>query len=309
MSDALLKVYFESALARGETVTIDESFREALAERKWPTPVRCLVGEIACAAMLVRAATAYRGDTTIQVEGDGPVKLVVVQVDNDLRYRLSVLLDEEADYTDTSMTALVNRNGQGRCALILDDKDRPKEQVMPYQGVVPLTGATFAESMTDYFLASEQVETKVMLASDGERAGGLMIQKLPTYGGNKLPENYDEEAWSRLVTFAGTLKDEELLGLDPETINRRLFWEESPRVVGEGKPSFFCGCSREAVENVIAKLGRKEALDMLDEKGEFVAVCRFCNKHHVFTREQILAKFPDEAEKEGGEKEEKKSVH
>ncbi len=291
MSDALLKLLFENASARGEVVTLGESFKQALAGRTYPKPVEKLAGETVAAALLARAALSYKGPALIQIVGDGPVQLITVEVSENLQYRLAILLDEESVIADdASMKDLINVNGQGRCALILVDDERPENQ-MPYQGIVPLTGDNFAQCMCNYFMSSEQVDTRIELASDGEHAGGVFVQKMPTMGGKELPENYDEEAWHRISTFTQTVKDEELTTLDAETVARRLFWEEEPKVIGEFAPVFHCNCSKDAVENVIRQLGEEEALEMLDDNGNFVATCRYCNTHHTFTTPDIQALF------------------
>ena len=292
--DTLQKLLFTHAAARAETVTLDDSFNEAVAHQHLPIAVRRLAGEVTASTLLAAAALQFDGTVMVQVAGDGPVKLLVVEVRPELTYRVSVTLrDPEAKLDEnTTLQSLVNANGRGQCALILDPANRA-EGVQPYQGIVALDGENFAQIMTNYFIHSEQVETLIALASDEHRVGGIMLQKMPIMGGKKLPEDYDEEAWDRLKMFVGTVKSEELLTLTPEEINRRLFWEESPRVTYEGTPVFRCRCSDEGVRQMIQSLGEEEARDIIKEHGKIEVTCHFCGQVRTFDSIDVEAMFSD----------------
>ena len=190
---------------------------------------------------------------------------------------------EEGISEKAGLRELLNPAGGARCALILDASNRPNGEA-PYQGIVVLEGDSFAEAMEQYFARSEQVETTLRLASDGKRAGGVMVQKLPSTGG-VLPEDFDADGWERIRLFAKSAKDEELLTLEPEEMNRRLFWEESPRVTLEKPVTFRCTCSPERIENILLQFDRQELL----EKGskDLTVTCRFCGKQYVFSQAEI----------------------
>ena len=294
--DALQKLLFRRAAVRGETVSLHEEFDRAVEHQHLPVAVRRLAGEVTASALLAAAALEFDGSVLLQIAGDGPVKLIVAEVRKGLVFRVSVTLRDDAGDIDAnaSLTDLVNRTGRGRCALILDQTGRPADQ-QPYQGVVPLEGASFAEVMTNYFTSSEQVETKIMLASDDRGVGGVMIQKMPTEGGRKLPEDFDPEAWQRLQMFVDTVKSEELLTLAPEEINRRLFWEEEPLVTYEAKPVFSCRCSDEGVRSMIRSLGREEAEAIVRERGAIEVACHFCGTVRCFDEADVKALFSHEA--------------
>lgn len=290
--DALQKLLFQRAAVRGETVTLHEEFCRAVEHQHLPVAVRRLAGEVTASALLAAAALEFDGSVLLQIAGDGPVKLLVAEVRPGLIFRVSVTMRDDAGEVDPNadMTSLVNRNGTGRCALILDQTGRDPN-VQPYQGVVPLAGQTFSEVMTNYFASSEQVETQIMLASDESGVGGLMLQKMPLLGGKSLPEDFDEEGWHRLQVFAKTVKSEELLTLDPEEINRRLFWEESPNVTYEAKPRFECRCSDAGVKSMIRSLGREEADAIIEERGEIEVTCHFCGHTRRFDKTDVAALF------------------
>lgn len=290
--DALQKLLFQRAAVRGETVVLHDEFNRALEHQHLPLAVRRLAGEVTASALLAAAALEFDGSVLLQIAGDGPVKLLVAEVRPGLLFRVSVTMRDDAGEIkpDAGMTELVNAGGRGRCALILDQTGRAPD-VQPYQGVVSLTGETFADVMTNYFASSEQVETKIKLASDESGVGGLMLQKMPLLGGKALPEDFDEEGWQRLKIFADTVKSKELLTLDPEEINRRLFWEESPNVTLEAKPVFKCRCSDEAVRNMVRSLGREEAEAIIAERGSIDVTCHFCGRTISLDAADVAALF------------------
>ncbi len=291
--DALQKLLFERAAVRGETVVLHDELSRALEHQHLPVAVRRLAGEVAACALLTSSALQFDGSVLLQIAGDGPVKLIVVEVTKDLTFRISVTMRTDAGNIDTnaSFTDLVNATGNGRCALILDQTGRdPNAQ--PYQGVVPLVGSNFAEAMTNYFTSSEQVETKLILASDDASVGGIMVQKMPILGGKALPEDFDEDGWTRIQTFVDTVKSEELLTLNPEDINRRLFWEESPLVTFEAEPRFACRCSDEGVRTMIRNLGRPEAEEIIAERGSIEVTCHFCGRLFQFGKKDLDGIFP-----------------
>lgn len=290
--DELQKLLFPRANVRGETVALHESLAQALEHQRLPVAARRLAGEASAAALLAAAALQFDGTVQLQIDGDGPVRLLVVEVRKDLSYRVTVRMRDDAGDVDPNadLTSLVNANGRGRCAFILDMTGRTRDQ-QPYQGVVPLTGKTLAQALENYFAQSEQVETLLRLTADDVAAGGVMLQKMPASGG-KLPEDYDPEGWPRLRLFADTVKSEELLTLRPEDVNRRLFWEESPLVTFEAQPCFRCSCSDARFDHLLRSLGEAEAQEILrSEGGKITITCRFCGKEKVYDAVDVAALF------------------
>lgn len=195
--DALQKLLFQRAAVRGETVVLHDEFSRSVEHQHLPLAVRRLAGEVTASALLAAAALEFDGTVLLQIAGDGPIKLLVAEVRPGLLFRVSVTMREDAGEisADAGMTELVNAGGRGRCALILDQTGRDPD-TQPYQGVVSLAGETFAEAMTNYFATSEQVETKIKLASDESGVGGLMLQKMPLLGGRPFPRTSTRKAGS-----------------------------------------------------------------------------------------------------------------
>jgi molecular chaperone Hsp33 len=136
-------------------------------------------------------------------------------------------------------------------------------------------------------LRSEQMDTKLWLAADENVARGLLLQKLPRNSAvegqvEQASEEEDRETWTRAVMLGQTLKQEELLTADVETLLKRLFWEETIRVFDPLHPEFHCTCSREKVANMLKMLGQQEVESALHDLGELGINCDFCGKHYGF---------------------------
>ena len=280
--DSLQRFIFENAAVRGELVEISDTWRHIQARKSYPLPVRNLLGDMLAAAALLSANLKFDGMLIMQVHGDGPVKLLVIECDSELHLRATAKLAPETVIDDkATLTDLVNAHGQGRFVITLDPKDKfPGQQ--PYQGIVPLDGESVAVIIENYMLRSEQLDTKLWLASDDKVARGLLLQKLPKEGGSGAAVEDDLETWNRTVMLASTVKNEELLSTDIMTLMRRLFWEETIRVFEPRHPSFRCSCSREKVGNMLRMLGSGEVESALRDLGSLEIDCDFCGQHYAF---------------------------
>jgi molecular chaperone Hsp33 len=153
-----------------------------------------------------------------------------------------------------------------------------------------------------YMLQSEQLDTRLVLASDDQQAAGLLIQRLPMEGvGNlegsgKEPDIGDSEDFNRIAHLAATLSRDELLGLDVETLLRRLFWDE--RLVrldtGPSRPHFHCTCSRPRVAQMLRGLGQQECDEILAEQGRVDIGCEFCGARYLFDAVDVATLFTPE---------------
>lgn len=301
----LHKFLFEGLPVRGMLVRLTDSWQELLRRREggqnFEAPVRRLMGEMSAAGVLMQANIKFNGAVVLQILGDGPVKLAVTEVQPNLSFRSTAKLVGELPASDTGklpLEVMVNVNGQGRCAITLDPQDRLPGQ-NPYQGVVPLHGDRreplheLSQVLEHYMLQSEQLDTKLVLAANDEVAAGLLIQRIPVEGEGNLAgaTHHDDEIglnehYNRIAHLASTLKAEELLGLDADTILRRLFWEEDVRRFepqqGAHGPNFACSCSRERVGNMLRSLGKAEIDGIVAEQGRVEIGCEFCGQLYHF---------------------------
>ena len=299
----LQKFIFDGMPVRGMIVRLTDSWQEVLRRRsssgEWAPSVRDMLGEMAAAATLMQANLKFNGALILQVQGDGPVKLAVAEAMTDLRFRVTAKVVGDVA-PDARFDDLVNRHGEARCAITLDPLDRQPGQ-QPYQGVVPLESpdggpvGDVATMLEHYMRQSEQLETRIVLAANGEVACGLLIQRLPIEGAGNLAgkdkAQLDEEAFARIAHFASTLTATELLTLDTPTILHRLFWEEPLRVFEPQSPSFACSCSADRVRNMLKNLGRDEADAILAERKDIEIGCDFCGKQYHFDAVDVGALF------------------
>ena len=295
----LHKFIFDGLPVRGMLVRLTDAWQEILQRRQkaggYPDEVMNLLGEMSAAGVLMQSSISFSGALILQIFGDGPLKLAVAEVQPDLSLRATASVIGAVP-AGSSLSQLVNVNNEGRCAITLDPKEAMPGQ-QPYQGVVPLFDdkrekiESLSEVLEHYMLQSEQLDTRLILAADGNVAAGLLIQRLPTQGQGNLQgqsgfANEDliglNEDYKRIAMLAGTLKREELLTLDVETLLRRLFWQE-PMVRFEPlQPRFACSCSRERVGNMLRTLGVDEIESILAERGEVEVTCEFCGAQQVF---------------------------
>jgi len=298
--DTLQKFIFDNAAVRGELVEISDTWREIQARHAYPKAVRSLLGEMVAAGALLSANLKFNGSIVMQIHGDGPVRLLVVECDADLRMRATAKLAPDVEIADaTTLEQLLNANGKGRFVITLDPADKMPGQ-QPYQGVVPLDGDNVATVIENYMLRSEQMDTRLWLAADDQVARGLLLQKLPRHSGKEdqtkqATEAEDLETWNRAAMLGQTVKREELLSTDIATLLHRLFWEETIRVFDPVHPQFHCSCNREKVGNMLKMLGQEEVESALTELGELGINCDFCGKHYAFDKVDCAQLFASDS--------------
>ena len=286
----LHKFLFEGLPVRGAIVRLTDAWSEIQSRRAantttgaYPLAVQELLGEMLAAGVLMQSGIKFDGALILQIQGDGPVKLAVAEVQADLSLRATATVLGEVP-ADTRFRDMVNVNNLGKCSITLDPKSRfPGQQ--PYQGIVPLFGDNkeklerVSDVLAHYMLQSEQLQTTLVLAANSEVAAGLLIQRLPHTAHHSL--DYD-----RIAILASSLKRDELLTLDADTLLRRLFWQESltrfEPLTGAAGPRFACSCSRERVSRMIHSLGAVEVQSILAERENIEVGCDFCGLQYRF---------------------------
>lgn len=265
--DSLNRFIFEDTNVRGEVVHLDATWQAVLERHRYPPVVRDLLGEALAAAALLVTTIKSSSSLTLQIQGDGPVNMIVVQAD--ANQTLRGLARWKAPVVAGPLRQLV---GSARLAITLD----PGEGRERYQGVVGLEAEdSLAEALETYFQRSEQLDTRLWLAANDQRAAGMLIQALP----DTLAES---DVWERTVHLGATVTDDELLELPHRELLRRLFHEEDVRVFNARPVSFRCSCSRERIELMLRGLGYDEVRQIIDEEGEVGVTCEFCNQRYAF---------------------------
>jgi len=265
-TDCLRRFVFENTDVRGELVWLDASWRAVLERQSYPDVVRDLLGQAMAAAVLLSATIKFDGYLQLQLQGDGPLSLLLIEATAARTVR--GLARWSGDVDELDFRALT---GEARLMLTID----PGKGGERYQGVVAVEGGSLAVTLEDYFTQSEQLKTRLWLAANAERAGGMLLQQLPG-------ESHNAEDWNRDVMLGETLTDDELLGLSAQDLLHRLYHEEDLRLFESETVSFRCSCSSERIETMLRGLGYDEVRNILEEQGEVSVSCEFCCQAYAY---------------------------
>lgn len=281
-TDFSQRFIFDNHDARGELATLEQSYAHVLAKHAYPEPVAILLGELMAAAALLVGSLKFDGLLTLQVRGEGPLSLLVVECSSERDIRGLAHYDAERIGSDGTLQTLMPG---GVLAMTVDP-----EQGQRYQGLVALDGVSLAECLNNYFASSEQLESRFILHADGRRARGFLLQQLPV---DRVAAGEPREAsWQHLIALAHTLSAEELLGLDNATVLHRLFHEEQVRLFDTQALQFRCSCSRERSQRALLSLGEQDVLQLLQEQnGQIEMDCQFCNERYRFDINDIRQLF------------------
>lgn len=286
-SDGLRRFLFEGSNVRGVRVHLTDSWQTLLARHPYSEAVQELLGQSLAAVTLLGATIKFDGSLIMQMSGDGPVPMLVVQVTGSRTVRGMASVRDELASTDARQP-LDEVVGKGHLAITIDPgsgRDR-------YQGIVALDQSQLADVLDSYFTNSEQLPTRVWLAADGIRAAGMLLQALPA-------EEFDEAEWQHVTTLADTLTPDELLGLGTEALLRRLYHAEPVRLFEPEAVRFFCRCSRDRVSGVLRALDLAELKETaIEEGGQLSVNCDFCNAPYTFDvvdLEELFASSTDQA--------------
>ena len=275
--DLIRRFFFEHSPVRGHLVHLDSAWAAMCEHHEYPPPIRAVLGEAAAAATLIASTRKFDGTLTLQLQGPGPMHLLVAQCTHGFAVRGVARWNGAVP-----PGPLTDMAGEGRLTVSVETFDLAAR----YQGIVPLAAGRLAQCLEAYFRDSEQLPTRIWLPTTPMRAAGLLLQRLPGTLGetpSRAREQEDpQEAWERVEHLASTLKSEELLALPQRDIVRRLFHEEDVRVF-EPAPVFFqCRCSRERVIELLRALGEEEIRGIVAERGAVQARCEFCNRAYEF---------------------------
>jgi molecular chaperone Hsp33 len=299
--DEVRRFIVENRPVRGHWVRLEGAWRELRAHKEYPEPVRELLGQAVAASVLLAATLKFNGTLTLQLRGNGAVKLLVAQCTHDFRLRAVANFDEAAvdGVTSESQGGAAFRRlvgTEGRIVVTIESEERNQR----YQGIVPLTGASLADSLETYFASSEQLPTRVLLAADSERGVGVLVQKLPD------PANADESdmkaVWEDAQRGIERLNTTDLLMRPVEELLERGFATHDMRLFKGAPVQFECRCSQGRVSSLLRSLGADEVRDVLKEQGAVTVTCEFCHRPYRFDAVDVEALFAEEPAEEGGGK-------
>ncbi|WP_325891154.1 Hsp33 family molecular chaperone HslO [Grimontia sp. NTOU-MAR1] len=277
--DSLHRYLFDGVSVRGELVQLSDSFQQLTGSKDYPAPVKDLLGELMVATSLLTATLKFEGSITVQIQGDGPVSLIVINGNHNQVLRGTARWNGELPETAT----LPELMGKGHIVITIEP-----EQGERYQGIVGLEGNTLQECLEDYFARSEQLKTRLWLRTgeveDKSKAAGMLLQVLPDGIGN-------EDDFDHLAKLTETVKDEELFNLEAEEVLYRLYHQENVKVYEPKIVTFKCSCSRERSASAIAAIERQEVEKMVAETGNIKLHCDYCGADYEFDSVDISAIF------------------
>ena len=274
--DTLHRFLFERFPIRGHLVHLDAAWRALIEHRDYPDVIRETLGEAVVASLLLAATIKFEGVLSLQLQGNGPMHLLLAQCTSGLGVRG---LARYRDLGDAPEADIRNLIGEGNLTVTLETDDGAQR----YQGIVPIEGERLAESLQAYFQNSEQLPTRLWLHADATGASGMLLQKLPGNGSLPGAESAEiDDAWRRVQIIGDTLTPEELRTLADAEILHRLFSEDDLRLFEPSPVYFRCRCSRERVAGMLQGLGEKETRSVIEERGKVEVHCDFCNRAYVF---------------------------
>ncbi|MFM2653568.1 Hsp33 family molecular chaperone HslO [Vibrio owensii] len=274
-NNVLNRYLFEDLSVRGELVQLDEAYQRIISSKEYPAALQKLLGELLVSTTLLTATLKFEGSITIQLQGDGPVSLAVINGDHDQKIR--GVARWEGDIADDA--TLHEMMGKGYLVITIEPKKGER-----YQGVVGLEGETLADVIEGYFANSEQLKTRLWIRTgehEGQKhAAGMMIQVMPD--GTGTPEDFEH-----LEQLTATVKNEELFTLPANELLYRLYNQDSVRLYEPQPVEFHCGCSRERSGAAIITVDKTEIYDILAEEGTISLHCDYCGTSYTFDEPEI----------------------
>lgn len=282
-TDSLTRFLLPDAGVRGVHVQLDATWQEIQAPASYPPAATELLGEACVAAALFTGHTKVDGRLSIQLRSSTALRTLFAECTAAGTLRGVVQLAEDGGEVSRDLTAL---GADALLAITIENPGLDPREPQRYQSLVGLDAAALDEAFEDYFRQSEQLPTRLLLAADGSRAAGLLLQKLPGDEG-------DADGWDRASALFETLGKQELLDTPAQTLLHRLFHEEKPELLGERPLRFACSCSRERVEGMLQSLGEEEARAAAEPTGAVEIRCEFCGREYHFPLTELDIMFRD----------------
>ena len=272
--DVLYRFLLEHAGIRGALVRLGPAWREVAGRADYPPALRATLGEALAASALLTGNIKLDGALSIELKSAGALRLLFAECNDEGRLRGLARWNEPLP-EPLDLRALP----EAIMAITIGNVERGQR----YQGLVDLQHPTLADALENYFVQSEQLPARILLATSGDYAVGLMLQKVPDEGGRDATD--DKDAWNRVLQLTATLGADELLTTAPAELLYRLYHEESVRLFESRPLAFGCSCSRERVTGMLRSLGRDQVEAALDARdGEIEVICEFCAQRYLFDR-------------------------
>jgi len=250
---------FEGLGIRGSIVRLEETWRQVLAEHRYPDSLRQLLGESLAATVLLTTGLKGAPKVSLQLQGEGPVKLLLIQCSSELKVRGMAQWRDAAEGEPLL--------GEGRLTVNLDTG----EDDHCFQGIVPLVSDRLDACLEGYFRQSEQLPTRLMLTGTQQRVAGLLLQALPNNDGA-------DHTFNTAAALAATVSPGELSELPADRLLATLFDNYTIRLFKPRRVTHDCRCTPSHLAGVVRLLGADELESLIEETGEVELTCEFCNR-------------------------------
>lgn len=277
-TDIVMPFVFEALPIRGAIIQLQSAWHRMLLGHDYGRPVLETLGHSAAASALIAQSLKFDGSITLQISGEGPLAMLVMQCTSDLELRGMASAAHAGD--DLAFPDLVRK---ARCAITVDAGAMER----PYQGIVEVGGDSLADSIEHYYERSAQIPSHLQLVSDANCCGGILLQQMP---GEGRPVSDD---WRRVGLLASTLRLSDVAGGVGTDLLARLFAEDDLRVFRPRGAVFRCRCTDRRAEDVLRLLGETEAREVLAEQGEVEVICEYCGRARHYDAIDLSQVFSD----------------
>ena len=275
--DVVIPFVFEALPIRGAVIQLRNAWHRMLLGHDYGRPVMEALGHSAAASALITQSLKFEGSITLQISGEGPLAMLVMQCTSNLELRGMASAVHASD--DLAFGDLVR---EARCAITVDAGAMER----PYQGIVEV-GDSLAGSIEGYYARSAQVPSHLQLVSDRDCCGGILLQQMPE---EARPVADD---WRRVGLLAATLRTVDVAGGIGPDLLARLFAEDDLRVFTPRSAAFRCRCSARRAGDVLRLLGEEETRDVLAEQGNVEVTCEYCGRTRTFDAIDVARLFTD----------------
>lgn len=274
--DFIQNFLFKNSDVRGKVVRLHQSVQTIMEQHEYPPVIRSILGELLIAAVLLSSSLKYEGQLTLQFQSENALKLLVAKCNHRLEIR------GLAQWNNSKNLEQIKEAFFSGQLVITLENSRDHQR---YQSVVDINHQTIAQAIEAYFKQSEQIPTKIIIASHERNFSALLIQKMPNHNAEQV------DFWQHIEILTNTLKPEELLRWDNTQLLKNLFHEEDICLFEAKSVIFKCTCNEEKAKNTLRLLGRQEALSTFSTHKVLTVTCDYCNHSIEFSQQAVEQLF------------------
>ncbi|MDC0073920.1 Hsp33 family molecular chaperone HslO [Alphaproteobacteria bacterium] len=295
ISDLIIPFRLEKLGIRGRLFNLNSTITEIINTHNYHKFVSSLLIQQLALASVFSSLLKIDGTFTLQVKGDGPINLLLSEIDSKgnlrgyAKYDKNKIIEYEKLNLDITKPS-IDLIGSGTFIWSVDQG--PNTEV--YQGIVPIEGGTLAECAENYFFKSEQLLTLIKVDLDYYRSknedqwniAGILLQSIPEHSKGfayNVNEKFFKDEWSKLNLYLSTIKKKELFNslISPKDFLYKIFWEDKVWIYSSIFLNSLCRCSSNKIINFIKSLPKDKIDNIRDENGKVVVRCEYCKKEYL----------------------------